>query len=306
MTTSSPSPKNILITGAQGFIGSNLKKHFVSQGEYVEGPDFDLFESEKWRALLKGRPWDFVFHLAALSHVPTCEKDPKETFRVNQDGSELLATLLRECSPKTKLVFFSTAQVYRAPSKEEISQELSFSEQREIAPQNIYAQSKWGAEKSLCRISEETGLETTIFRLFNHSHYTQSPQFFLPHLYCTLTEGKGESVVDVPVGNLDLWRDIGSLQDLLKALDRLMSLSCSKPFEVFNLCSGHAKNLRVLAEVLAKELGVKARFHTDPSRVRENEAKYIRGDHQKFSEWSGWKPKSITEQDLVKAFCQKI
>jgi len=241
-----------------------------------------------------------VVHLAGLSHVPTCAKDPELAFRINRDGTRFVAGELQKVAGDLYgggvFVFASTAQVYQAAKGEEAKTEALFTEDRRIEPQNLYAETKWQAEEALRGIAKAGRLELRILRFFNHTHKTQSPDFFLPHIYSQLKAGKTE----IPVGNLDIRRDFGALKDLLAALE--IAVARELPGEVYNVCSGKAKSLRALAEGLAKRMGVQARFVTDPARVREGEPVSLAGSHELFTRATGWKPRFADESAFLDAF----
>ena len=96
-----------------------------------------------------------------------------------------------------------------------------------------------------------------------------------------MAQAKRGSELVVPVGNLDLYRDIGSVADLVDAFEKLLKRIVSKESapgcQVFNLCSGQAKHLRGLAHGLAQRLGVNAQFEVDPARVRPRRARLDSG-----------------------------
>ncbi len=199
------------------------------------------------------------------------------------------------------MIVASTAQVYAAPSGSENHERLIMDEDRRIAPQNVYARTKWEAELLVGETARREGLAATVLRLFNHTHKTQSADFFLPHLYQSIlaTAGKGQ----VPVGNLEVRRDIGSLQDLLQAFAALLGRGrAAGAMEVFNVCSGSAKLLSKVARELARRMGAEIDFVTDRERVRPGEPNFIQGSHQRLTKATGWTPKCADEAQLVEAF----
>jgi GDP-4-dehydro-6-deoxy-D-mannose reductase len=301
--------KKILITGAQGFVGARLLSFLQEHGHSTASAEMDLLEYASVERCLKVGFWDQVIHLAGISHVPTCEKDPGLAYRTNVNGTALLLEAMARYQPQAQLIFTSTAQVYEAPAGKEITEGAVFTEDRRIAPQNLYARTKWQSELLIQDAAQNRGLSATILRLFNHTHRSQSPIFFLPHLYTSLSsalkETKTGEVVKVPVGNLDISRDIGTLSDLLGAFNSVIDLKTGNShssFNIFNVCSGKSKNLGKLAELLARSLGVRAQFVVEQERVRPGEPKDLVGSHQKLTEKTGWQPHCQTEEELVREF----
>ena len=300
------SADRILITGAEGFIGSTLLYSLGSRGFNISAAQLELQDGGTVSKAISGSPCDTLIHLAAISHVPTCERDPAKAYQVNLGGTALVLDALAQHQPGTHLIFASTAQIYSAPSVEEAASQAVFDETRAIAPQNTYARTKWACELLIQDAVARRGLSATILRLFNHSHKSQSPDFFLPHLYSVMSQGKQGEPMKVPVGNLDLYRDIGSRRDLLAAFEAL--LQANRPAagvcRVFNVCSGAPKHLGKLAQALAAGLGLQASFETDPSRVRPGEARVIVGSHERMTAATGWRPSCVTEQDLIAQFLE--
>lgn len=169
--------KNVLVTGASGFIGQALCSRLFADGWGVRatlrnsgrghalvpgceqvvvgeiGPDTD------WLTLLK--EVDIVVHLAARVHVMReRESDPLAEFRrVNVEGT---LTMARQASAAgvQRFVYLSSIKV----NGEETATGRSFSEEDQPAPQDAYAVSKWEAEQGLRELADKTGLEVVIIR----------------------------------------------------------------------------------------------------------------------------------------------
>lgn len=291
--------RTVLVTGASGFIGAPfvqaIQRDFEVLTPHLSLPD-DLFELES----LKDKRVDAVFHLAGMSSVTECDANPAKAFSVNTVGTYLLARKVAELWPQAVFYFASTAQVYAASTEGRPIREDSA-----IGPQNLYAETKWLAETELRDLAARKGLGLVILRLFNHAHRSQAPSFFLPSLYRQIETQRavGNDPIEIAVGNLDVERDIGALTDVVEAL-RAMALDrrLAPRGEVFNLCSGTSKNLRDLANELARAMKVNVEFKTDARRVRVGEAKLILGDCSKFRARYDWAPKAGTVQELTERF----
>jgi GDP-4-dehydro-6-deoxy-D-mannose reductase len=300
--------RKVLITGAQGFIGSRLLPLLCSQGHEAAASAANLLDFRALGSELGSTPWDLVIHLAAISHVPSCESDPSAAVQVNVGGTALLLEALRRHCPSARLIFASTAQVYAAPEGPELQSRIVMTEDRRIAPQNLYARTKRAAENLIeeaCRLDR---LKATVLRLFNHSHHSQSPDFFLPHLFHELQKAKRDPRPGVrariSVGNLGVSRDIGALSDLLRAFASLVARPTSIPeLEIFNVCSGTSKELAKLADCLVNRLNVQADFVTDPARLRNGEPASIQGSYERLSQATGWAPQfARDESGLIDSF----
>lgn len=294
--------KKILVTGSNGFIGSRLVQSLTGEGAEVSGaPDLDLFDFESIESALKTRPWDVVVHLAAVSHVEHCERDPSTAFRTNLGGTALMLEGVRRHCPKTHFIFASSAQVYAPPQNVGEGAEV-WTEDRLISPRNVYATAKWQAEMLIADFANRSGAQATVLRLFNHTHRFQDPDFFLPYLYSQMKDHPKDKPLKISVGNLDLYRDIGSLGDLLSAFSHAVNLEMKRGSQTFNICSGEPKHLSTVAREMAAKVGLSVEFVTDPDRVRANEPKSVCGSHDKFTRLTGWRPTCRTERDLVEAF----
>ena len=298
------SRRRLLVTGAQGgFVGSRLLPALQQAGHEAIPAGFDLTDFAAVEETLRAGPWEAVVHLAAISHVPTCEADPSLAFRVNLAGTAHLLEAMRRHAPRAWLLFASTAQVYAAPGAGEIVHDLVIDEERRIEPQNVYARTKWEGELLVQDAARREGLPSTILRLFNHTHKSQLSTFFLPHLHkAILDRDPTAPCVRIPVGNLELERDLGSVQDLVSAFVSLLERPPPRDPEVFNVCSGRAKRLSDVARELARQMGVQVEFVTEPGRVRRGEPSLVRGSHRRFTERTGWEPACGDAAQLVKYF----
>ena len=296
--------RSILITGSSGFIGAHLFSRFKSVGFRVHSLNYLLDDFSATRSLIRDLKPDWVIHLAGLSHVGRCAANSHMAYSVNLTGTMGLVEAVIEESPSTVVLFASSAHVYSARSLNEEPDHRSWNEDHGLLPQNVYARTKLCAEAVLREMTHHYGLKSIIFRLFNHTHQSQSPDFFLPHLYYQIQSG----LTRIPVGNLDLWRDLGSLQDLLNAFELSIRQLEVVPgqAEVFNVCSGKAKRLGDLAEILALKLGKSVVFESKSDRLRASESLWIEGDHSKLTTAIGWIPEAKTSSQLIQHFLSPL
>jgi nucleoside-diphosphate-sugar epimerase len=166
---------NLLVTGANGFIGSGLCKKVLDMGGYVRGivrpstyrntlpSDIDVVPVEEigpltdWSNVMSGV--DTVVHLAARVHVINhFEAQVSDAYRsVNVAGTERLARIAA-VSGIRRLIYISTVKVNGE------GKTIPYTEKDKPEPMDPYAASKWEAEKVLHKIAGETGLEVVVLR----------------------------------------------------------------------------------------------------------------------------------------------
>ena len=167
---------NFLITGAAGFLGSNLANYLVREGHQVRGLD-DLSTGDPQalspeilftRGDVNDRPklWtllqdvDCVYHLAARVAVPESVLYPREYNAVNVGGTVSLMEAMRDVGVR-RVVFISSGAVYGDQTKQPLN------ENAQPYPNSPYAVSKLAAEYYVRTIGDLWGIETVSLRVFN-------------------------------------------------------------------------------------------------------------------------------------------
>ena len=293
---------SVLITGGAGFVGRALTGHLRARGHDVHAPDVDVLDSDALRALVRSGSWRTVVHLAAISSTGACQADPALAYRVNLAGTATVLECLQEIESTAHFVFPSTGYVYAPPSEAEAERELVIDEERPTGPTTVYGRTKWAAELIIRDAIVRAPRPATIFRIFNHSHRSQSDDFYLPHVYRSLVAAaSGEAAPRIEVGNIDIRRDIGALQDLLHAF----TVVIEEPpggYALFNLCGGQPRLLRDLAMGLAHRLGVQVDLQVNPERVRPGEARFVVGSNARLVAATAWRPTVTSNDELLDAF----
>jgi nucleoside-diphosphate-sugar epimerase len=251
----------ILLTGAEGYIGSVLLNELQIEGFEVHGLDTGFFK-EPWlgslpriahKTIAKDTrnispedllSFDAVVHLAELSNDPLGELDPDLTFRVNHLGSIRLARLVKEAGIK-RFIYFSSCSVYGA-SSESASDETS-----PTSPLTAYAIAKTRVEKDLLAMAS-SGFSPIILR--NATVYGVSPRMRFDLAVNNLagiawTQGK---IILESDGTP--WRPFVHIRDVCKAV--ILSLrSPDLESVIMNVGDDHSNHqIREIADIVARKL----------------------------------------------------
>ncbi|MGA1874379.1 MAG: SDR family oxidoreductase [bacterium] len=145
-----PSRRKVLITGVSGFLGWNLavfcRSHVQLWGNYrnhairIKGCQtfpLDLTNTPQVKKILADLKPEAIIHTAAISHPDTCEENPEKAYRMNVEGTE---NLLSRLNPSTRFIYISTDLVFDG-------RKGWYKEEDPANPLNVYAHTKWEAEK---------------------------------------------------------------------------------------------------------------------------------------------------------------
>ncbi|MCB0365815.1 MAG: NAD(P)-dependent oxidoreductase [Bdellovibrionales bacterium] len=299
---------NILVTGGLGFIGSALFKMLPQNGYQLYHSKADILDREALKVEVSVKSWDMVFHLAAFSDPSSCVENPEQAKKVNIEGTRNLLEVLENAQgPGFHFVFPSTAHVYFGGdlSSEPVSEDFP------LNPVSLYAETKLQAETVVGQFCKNYGMKGTVFRLFNFTHCSQDKKFFLPHVYNSLRQFRGNEVGEVNVGDVDVIRDIGAVQDLVGAFEAVAlterDRSCSRGHQpdVFNICTGRGRNLRELIFQMGETLGFReVRVNRRPGTKPTPNT--VLGSGQRFQDRFGWQPNYLGDRDFLRAFLSPI
>ncbi len=314
---------NVLVTGADGFVGRWVLRALLAGGHDVVGAvqpgpprDDGLSDAERGAVLwiplelgdlasvrqAAGRPYDAVLHLAAVASGGDALRDPGVAWAVNAAGTaRLLGELGRrrraeETDPLVLLV--STAEVYGAGP----ASGLPIVETDPVAPRSPYAASKAGAEMAAAETRLRTGLRVVIARAFPHTGPGQDERFVAPAFARRLRGARLAGARVVKVGNLEPLRDFLDVRDVAAAYVALLERGV--PGEIYNVASGKGVTLQELFDRLAKIVGVAAIPEPDPEFMRPADIPVLVGDSGKLRAATGWAPTlplDRTLRDLVHA-----
>jgi len=269
-----------VVTGGAGFIGSNICKKIIENGDFVKVIDnlstgykkniFELFENKNFEFVemdLSDYPklvdelqgYDCVIHLAALNSVPRSFKYPRETFINNLMGSINILEASRINEIK-KVVISSSSSVYGD------SEKLPKSEDMIKNPKSMYAQQKSSIEEFCEQYSKNYKMNITCLRYFNVFGPNQDPDSeysaVIP-LFIKKIMNKEEIIVN---GSDQISRDFTYVDNVVNG-----TIGVTKSgligFNFFNLAAGNRITLKKMIELISKNLEIEAKVKIGPYRV---------------------------------------
>lgn len=260
-------PKNILLTGGAGFIGSHLADELASRDykvkildnlssgslsnidkllkngkvDFVEG---DIRDTKTVKECIKDA--DAVVHLAAQISVTLSIKDPEFNNQVNITGTQ---NILDEClrANVAKFVFVSSCAVYGEPKYTPVD------ENHPTNPISPYAQSKLTAEKSILQHSNTHGLASTVLRFFNVYGPRQKLNDYSGVMTKFIERIKQKQPPTI-YGDGSQTRDFVYVADIVSAIVLALESKTANG-QIFNVGTGHATTIGELAKTMLKLTG---------------------------------------------------
>lgn len=305
--------RTVLVTGADGFIGSHLCERLAALGARVRA--FCLYNSHgSWgwldhaspsvRASLDVRLGDVrdarfveeccrgvdaVFHLAALIAIPYSYVAPESFVDTNVRGTLNVLEGARRAGV-ARVVHTSTSEVYGTP------REVPIRETHPLNAQSPYAATKVAADQLALAWQRTYETPVVVLRPFNTYGPRQSTRAVLPTMLAQLVAGRTE----VELGRLDTKRDLTFVGDTVEGFVRA-ALSEGCEGQVVQLGTGRAVSVGELFAMACEVLGVKATVKQDPRRLRPDasEVLLLESDPSLAREVLGWRPRVSLEEGLA-------
>ncbi|WP_419770597.1 MAG: NAD-dependent epimerase/dehydratase family protein [Candidatus Marinarcus sp.] len=276
--------KSILVTGANGFIGSALIENLESFGFNVIKFNSSDGDISNYIFLKEYENTDIyhIFHLAAKTFVPDSWENPLEFYKTSVLGT---GQILELCRHKNIPLTFVSAYLYGLP------EQLPITEDATIKSNNPYAHSKYLAEE-LCRFySEYYNVKVTIARPFNIYGKNQKDMFLIPYI---IKQVLNDEVIKVK----DLYpkRDYIYLDDLISGL--IKTLDNEKQFSVYNFGSGEELSVQEIIDIIQKIAPTNKEVISE-NQERQNEIMNVVADIKKANYDLNWKPTFSFEDGIT-------
>lgn len=302
--------KKVLITGADGFIGSHLTERLVKEGakvkalsqynsfnnwgwlEYVDCKDDievlcgDIRDSAYMRHITKNV--DCIFHLAALIAIPYSYVAPDSYIDTNIKGTLNVCQVARD-NNVAKTIITSTSEVYGT------AQYVPIDENHPKQPQSPYSATKIGADAIAKSFYNAFGLPIIIARPFNTYGPRQSARAIIPTIITQILSGKKE----IRLGDLTPTRDFNYVKDTCSGFIALAN--CDKAVgEEINIGSNYEISMGDTLNLIKKIMNSNVRFVTDNERIRpkNSEVNRLWCDNTKIKTLTGFVPEYSLEQGL--------
>jgi UDP-glucose 4-epimerase len=236
----------------------------------------DILEKDSVEAVLAKVQPSIVFHMAAHHFIPFCDQHPRETLRVNVEGTHLVLSGAARHGARVAVVA-SSGSLY--PSSDNV-----LSEELEAAPVDIYGLSKSMAEQVASLIAATTGLSCVAARLFNTYGPHETNPHIIPHIVESLRRG---SVVEL--GNIRTKRDYIYVDDVAALLYRCAK-SCTDRYTAVNVGTGTEYSAEEIIQTARQLLGRDITINIDASRVRAVDKLHQRADTRRLEALTGMRP----------------
>lgn len=298
-----------LITGIDGFVGGYLSELLIEEGIKVFGTTLNseynqascekifrmdiLDKNEVAEVISKVLP-DYIYHLAGQSSVGFSWEQPALTVSINVIGTINLLDVIREYSPKTRILIVGSSDQYGVVKPEH----CPITEDLIMKPQSPYATSKKAQEEISSQYVKAYGLDIIMVRAFNHIGPKQKEGFVVADFSSQIARmERGELSPILRVGNLETERDFTDVRDIVRAYYLL--LKNGKPGEVYNVGSGNTYKISEILNKLISFSKIDITIEKDPSRLRPSDVPLIQCNNEKIKQECDWELKYSIEETLI-------
>lgn len=296
--------KKVLVTGADGFIGSHLTEELVRRGYDVRAfVYYNSFNSWGWldqspleikneldvfsgdirdpygvKTAMEG--CDAVLHLAALIAIPYSYHSPATYIDTNITGTLNIVQAAKELGVE-KVVHTSTSEVYGT------ARYVPIDEEHPLQGQSPYSASKISADQMAMSFYRSFHTPVSIIRPFNTYGPRQSARAVIPTIITQIASGKRT----IKLGSLHPTRDFNYVNDTVNGFISVLE-SDKSVGEVINIGSNYEVSIGETVELIAELMGASIEIETDDVRLRpeKSEVERLWAENKKAKELLGWEP----------------
>jgi len=304
--------KKVLVTGADGFIGSHLVEGLLKDGAAVKAfvyynsfnkwgwidsleknvqQEIEIFSGDirdSYGVKKSMEDCDMVFHLAALIAIPYSYYSPETYIETNIKGTLNVLQAARELSIE-KILVTSTSEIYGTALY------VPIDEKHPKQGQSPYSATKIGADALAESFYRSFNLPVTIVRPFNTYGPRQSARAVIPNIIVQLLNNKKE----IRLGSLFPTRDLVFVKDTVNGFIEIAKSDALTGEEV-NIATGKEISVGDLAEKIISIVGADATIVTEQQRLRpeKSEVERLLGANEKILQRTNWKQQYSIDQGL--------
>ncbi len=302
--------KTVLVTGADGFIGSHLVELLLAKGfsvralsqynsfnywgwledirhERLEVVCGDVRDSNYCREICRGV--GTVFHLAALIAIPYSYVAPDSYVDTNIRGTLNMCQAARDMEVD-RIIVTSTSEVYGT------AQYVPIDEKHPRQPQSPYSATKIGADAIAMSYYNAFDLPLVIARPFNTYGPRQSARAIIPTIIGQIASGQR----NIKVGDLSPTRDFNYVGDTVRGFLALGDASDEVLGRDINIATGTEVSMETTLRTIASLMNADVEYVVDPARLRPSKSEVFRlcGDNRLISSLTDWHPRWSLEDGL--------
>jgi NAD dependent epimerase/dehydratase len=295
--------QSILVTGADGFIGSHLTELLLERGFYVralaqynsnnyfgwleEIPDNpnleiltgDIRDPNYCKVIIKNA--DVIFHLAALIAIPYSYESPASYVDTNIKGTLNICQAAKD-NGNIRMIHTSTSEVYGT------AQYVPIDEKHPKQPQSPYSATKIAADAIAMSFFYSFGLPVTIARPFNTFGPRQSARAIIPTIITQIASGASE----IKIGDLSPTRDFNFVNDTCEGFIAISESERTVGKEI-NIASNSENSVEETLQLIKRLMNSDIKVMQDTQRIRPENSEVFRlkGDNSLIKELTNWYPK---------------
>jgi NAD dependent epimerase/dehydratase len=312
--------KKILVTGADGFIGSHLTEELVRRGHSVRAfVYYNSFNSWGWldhspaeikksldifmgdirdpygvKKAMEG--CDVVFHLAALISIPYSYHSPEAYVDTNVKGTLNILQAAKELQTQ-KIIHTSTSETYGT------AQFVPITEDHPLHAQSPYAATKIAADQLAMSFHYSFNLPVSIVRPFNTYGPRQSTRAIIPTIITQIASGHKK----IKLGSLHPTRDFSFVADTVRGFLAIAESDASIG-QVINIGNGFEISMENTAHMISDVMNASVQFEQEDQRVRpeKSEVERLWADNSKAKMLTGWEPQYAGKEGLKKGLIETV
>ncbi|MCB0499459.1 MAG: NAD-dependent 4,6-dehydratase LegB [Cyclobacteriaceae bacterium] len=306
--------KKVLVTGADGFIGSHLIEELLRRRANVRAfCYYNSFNSYGWldtlpQGILKQievvtgdirdagsvrnavKDMEIVFHLAALIAIPYSYYSPESYVETNIKGTLNVLQAAKDFNVQ-KILITSTSEVYGT------AKYVPITEEHPKQGQSPYSATKIGADSVAESFFKSFNSPVSIVRPFNTYGPRQSARAVIPTIITQLLAGKTE----IKLGSLHPTRDLLFVKDTVNGFLAIAESDLTIGHEI-NIATDYEIAIGDVAQKLIDQINPKAKIYTDEARLRpeRSEVERLWGSNKKITNLTGWSVETSLDEGLKK------